>query len=285
MQYSSLQDEVEANLGRDDATTTGYVQTAINYILTEDLPRRGLRPLLTRNYVYSTANSEKIDLSGLTGLTRIARLDRESGTKTYITGTVTTSGATNRTVTVTNGTWNTQWIGFIGFDTTDPSSVSTWYQISSVDTTTTLTLGEDGVSKSGVTYVLKYIEEWDNVWPVGLQYHMDRDTGDVEYYTLIYESGVPYIYLRDIPDSVDCFQVWWYKEETDLSGDSDEADISKAYGDMPIIAGATYEVALKLDLHPLAEIWKERYFEEVGKLCQWQYDQQGGPDFETSEYA
>ena len=282
MQYSSLQDEVEANLGRDDSTTNGYIQTAINYILTEDLPRRGLRPLLTRSYLYSTANSEKISLSGLTGLTRIARLDVESGTKTYITGTVTTSGATNRTVTLTSGTWNTEWIGFIGFDTTDPDSVSTWYQISSVDTTTTMTLGEDGPSKSGVTYVVKYIEEWDNVWSVGLERHMDRSTGGVEYFSLIYESGVPFIYLRDIPDSVDCFQIWWYKEETDLSSDSDEADISKAYGDMPIIAVATYEVALKLDMHPFAEIWKERYLEEVGKLFQLQYDSQGGSYFAYS---
>lgn len=285
MEFSDLQDQVEANLGRDDSTTNGYIQTAINYILTEDLPRRGLRPLRTRNYLYTTANSEKISLSGLTGFKNIVRLSVAKGTKTYTTGTVTTSGATNRTVTVTSGTWNTEWIGFIGFDTTDPASVSTWYQISTVDSTTVLTLGEDGVSKSGVTYVLKYIEDWDEVWPMPLGNQDARDTGDVVYFDLVYESGVPYLYLRDIPDSVDCLQIWWNKDETELSSDDDEADISKAYGDMPIIAGATYEVALKLDLHPLADIWKDRYFEEVGKLCQWQYDSQGSADFDYSEYA
>ena len=285
MEFSELQDEVEANLGRDDSTTNGYIQTAINYILTEDLPRRGLRPLLSRSYLYSTANSEKISLSGLTGFKSIARLSRENGHETYATGTVTTSGGTYRTVTVTSGTWNTQWIGFIGFDTTDPDSVSTWYQISSVDSSTVLTLGEDGVAKTGVTYVLKYVEIWEELWPVGLSRHDSRDSGDSEYFTLIWESGVPYVYLRDIPDSVDCFQLWWFKDETALSADDDEADISKAYGDMPIIAGATYEVALKLDLHPLAEIWKERYYEEVGKLCQWQYDSQGSAEYDYSEYA
>ena len=285
MTFANLKLEVQANLGRDDDTTIGYIATAINYILTEDLPRRGLKPLKTRSYLYSAANNEKISLSGLTGFKGIAGLSIETGTKTYTTGTVTNSGGANRTVTVTNGTWNTQWIGFIGFDTTDPDSVSTWYQISSVDSTTVLTLGEDGPAKSGVTYVLKRIEEWDEIWPMPLSYHDSRDTGDPEFAELIYESGVPYLYLRDIPDSVDCFQIWWFKDETALSGDADEADMSKAYGDMPIIAGASYEVALKLDLHPLAETWMGRYYHEVGKLCQWQYDSKGGADFEYSEYV
>ena len=79
-------------------------------------------------------------------------------TQRYNTGTVTTGGAGNRTVTLAGGTWQTYWpntVMKIGFDDTDPDNISTWYGVSSIDGAGQLTLSEDGPVKAGATYVLR----------------------------------------------------------------------------------------------------------------------------------
>jgi len=79
-------------------------------------------------------------------------------TERYNIGTVTTSGAGNRTVALTTGTWQTYWpsaVMQIGFDDTDPDSITTWYDVKQMDNAAQLTLAEDGPSKTDVTYVLR----------------------------------------------------------------------------------------------------------------------------------
>ena len=92
-------------------------------------------------------------------------------TQRYNTGTVTTGGAGNRTVTLAGGTFQTYWpndVMEIGFDDTDPENITTWYSVSKIDNATQLTLSEDGPVKAGVTYVLRicFSGDEDNIFNI-----------------------------------------------------------------------------------------------------------------------
>lgn len=62
-------------------------------------------------------------------------------------------------VTEYAGTWDTSWPAGgqyqMGFGTTDPDAVTTWYTIQSIDTTSQLTLSVNGPVAAGVDYVIR----------------------------------------------------------------------------------------------------------------------------------
>jgi len=75
MTLSELRSEVRKNLGYTDVTDTelnNSIDIAINYILTKDLVSEGLRPFRKSADVDTTADTEYISLSTLTGFRRIA---------------------------------------------------------------------------------------------------------------------------------------------------------------------------------------------------------------------
>jgi len=99
----------------------------------------------------------------------------------YNTGTVSTGGTGNRTVTLSGGTWNTSWDDtntlYIGFNTNNIDSVSTWYEVDTVDSSTQITLAEDAPSVSGVNYVLRktYNGALNKRWEAVSFYHASDD--------------------------------------------------------------------------------------------------------------
>lgn len=74
----------------------------------------------------------------------------------YTTGTIQTSGTS---VTGTGTTWNTDRLSIgsrIGFGSTNPDLITTWYQISAIDSDTSITLTSSaGVISSGTPYVIQ----------------------------------------------------------------------------------------------------------------------------------
>jgi len=118
----------------------------------------------------------------------IYRYDKPTGsfkyiTRTYNTGTVTTSGTGYKTVTVTTGTFaHTVWTKLrlyeISFDSADPNQCTTWYNILSVDSASVLTLSEDAVTKTSSVFCIRlcYSGDLDNIWSVTYPY--DPDTNE-----------------------------------------------------------------------------------------------------------
>lgn len=112
-------------------------------------------------------------------------------TRNYATGTVTNSGAGNRTVTVTGGTFdNTNWTKTtyqIGFGSTDMDAITTWYDVASVDSASALTLAEDGPAAAGSSYVLRlcFSGDEDNFFSFAYPY-LDTATDKI----LILTNGV-----------------------------------------------------------------------------------------------
>lgn len=104
-------------------------------------------------------------------------------TRNYNTGTVTTSGTGNRTVTLTAGTWdNANWtqrsLYEISFDSADIESCTNWYLVDQVTSASTLTLAEDGASVTDGAYCLRlcYAGDADDVWYACFPY--DNDTNE-----------------------------------------------------------------------------------------------------------
>ena len=86
--------------------------------------------------------------------------------------------------------------------------------------------------------------------------------------------------LLQVPDDTYYIKYWYEYQETeyatDGSNDSDEPYLSQVYGNMPIIAGATYHMALMLNRQELAGIWRNRYKrEEIPGLLRWQGQLEG----------
>lgn len=210
MNYATLKTEVQANLGRSDTTTIGYIETAINYVLTEDLPRRGLRPhVVTSEALATTASQEYVDISSLTGF----------------------QGFVRKGVAI-----------------------------------------EDG-------------DDWTVLTPMEESAMLITDEGKPAYHKVQYSAGSARLYLRDIPDDAYDLRLKYYAKQAALSGDSDEAYLSQTFGDMPIIAGATSEVALKLGIMDVHALWSRRYEREVMKVMQWQYDLEGSEPFMSNIYT
>lgn len=116
-------------------------------------------------------------------------------TRNYNTGTVTSSGAGNRTITVSAGTFdNSEWrhtnLYKISFDSDDIEECSTWYTVASIDSASQLTLAEDGETVSGSDYCLRlcYSGDIDDEWIITYPY--DPDTNDR---AMLATNGVDYI--------------------------------------------------------------------------------------------
>jgi hypothetical protein len=104
-------------------------------------------------------------------------------TRNYNTGTVTTSGTGNRTVTLTTGTWdNANWtqrsLYEISFDSANIESCTNWYLVDQVTSASTLTLAEDGATVTNGAYCLRlcYAGDADDVWYACFPY--DNDTNE-----------------------------------------------------------------------------------------------------------
>lgn len=104
-------------------------------------------------------------------------------TRNYNTGTVTTSGTGNRTVTLTTGTWdNANWtqrsLYEISFDSANIESCTNWYLVDQVTSASALTLAEDGATVTTGAYCLRlcYAGDADDVWYACFPY--DNDTNE-----------------------------------------------------------------------------------------------------------
>ena len=132
--------------------------------------------------------------------TDIYKYDKITGqfvliTRNYCTGTATSSGTGDRTITITAGTLdNSQWrhtnLYQISFDSNDIEDCSTWYTVASVDSSSQLTLAEDGETVTGGDYCLRlcYNGDMDDEWIVTYPY--DPDTNDR---AMLATNGVDYI--------------------------------------------------------------------------------------------
>lgn len=80
MNFGELKTEIaDTNLGRDDAESATIAGKAINWLLTEYMPARGLKPFLSNTNLTTTADTEYVDLpSNFAGL-KSARLLQSGG--------------------------------------------------------------------------------------------------------------------------------------------------------------------------------------------------------------
>lgn len=83
------------------------------------------------------------------------------------------------------------------------------------------------------------------------------------------------VHFRPIPDAVYSGKIYYARRETALSG-TQTAIIAAIYGDMPIIAGATYWSAVNLRRLDLAAMWQAEYNRTIAAMCEWLRDRQGG---------
>ena len=114
-------------------------------------------------------------------------------------------------------------------------------------------------------------DNWDVMYPMTQEDYDNRDTGKPTKYEVRYISNSPYLYLRPIPDAVYKIKVWYYAREVKLVDDTDEAIISKTYGDRVVIAGATMLVSKQLGIERLSALWEREFYKiELPRLLNWQ---------------
>lgn len=82
------------------------------------------------------------------------------------------------------------------------------------------------------------------------------------------------IHFRPIPDTVYDGKIYYYRKETAISG-TQTAILSAIYGDMPIIAGATYWSAIALRRYDTANAWLVEYRKSTGAMCEWMRSRSG----------
>ncbi|HKK62042.1 MAG TPA: hypothetical protein VJ951_05755, partial [Bacteroidales bacterium] len=129
-----------------DAFPTGSFSSAIMGIYYYETAISGMKEII----VFTTTHGYYYD--DTTGSFNIIN-------RKYVKGTVEVSGTS---VTGTDTEWQTSWSSSyvsmkIGFETTDPDSVTTWYDIESINSTTDITLSSDGGTiSSGASYVLLF---------------------------------------------------------------------------------------------------------------------------------
>jgi hypothetical protein len=114
----------------------------------------------------------------------------------------------------------------------------------------------------------------------------DMTTGQPEKHRVMYNAtlAAPAIHFRPIPDAVYSGKIYYARKESALSGSS-TAILSSIYGDMPIIAGATYWSAFQLRRLDTAAIWKGEYQEAVAAMCEWLRERHGLPYEEPGLYG
>lgn len=126
-----------------DNVTSGPTRRIVMYEYNKNTSEFNWKGFIT--LIYPTANNHTI---------RGFRVVREL----YTTGTV---GVSSTIVTGSGTTWNTDRLSIgsrIGFGSTDPTQITTWYEILAIDSDTSITLTEvaDSIS-SGTSYVIEDI--------------------------------------------------------------------------------------------------------------------------------
>lgn len=91
------------------------------------------------------------------------------------------------------------------------------------------------------------------------------------------------IHFRPIPDAVYSGLVYYQRKETSISG-SQSSILSSIYGDMPIIAGATYWAALTLG-RDIVDRWDREYNRAIGVMCEWFRTRSGEDYMEPNLYG
>jgi hypothetical protein len=117
------------------------------------------------------------------------RYNNETGnfdiiTPCYIKGTATCAGSTTA-VTGSSTYWRTDWPDDysnlqIGFGSTDPNSITTWYSVASISSETALTLGENGPAVTGSDYCMKFSfsGDEDDFFSVAFPYDAKAGSGE-----------------------------------------------------------------------------------------------------------
>lgn len=114
---------------------------------------------------------------------------------------------------------------------------------------------------------------------------MDMTTGQPTKHRIMYNATLLAlgIHFRPIPDAVYSGKIYYARKETALSG-TNTAILSTIYGDLPIIAGATYWSAFQLHRFDLASVWKAAYQDSMGALFEWLRERHGLPYEEPGLY-
>jgi hypothetical protein len=166
-----------------------------------------------------------------------------------------------------------------------------------VNTTLATTADVEYVSLSALTEFYGCVEDgvtiedgddWSELLPM-LQslFDITSDTGKPTDYSLVWTANVPYLYFRPVPDDAYNIKLWYYSGEPELTSTEDDntsPKLSTMYGDMPIIAGATFETAMKLDLKDIAQQWYQRYMLEINKLRDWDIGIEGSEKHDGNIY-
>jgi hypothetical protein len=193
MTFAELKNRVAVvNLGRSDDETLDKAGEAINWVLCEYLPIKGLKPFLKTTDLTTTAEQEYIDLpEDFAGL-KIAQVLQD------------------------DGSYNTM-------------SDMMW-------------------------------EDTEN-----------SDTGEPSYKMILPSPAGWRLYLRPVPDEVYTIRIWYYAKQTELTNDDDEPVLSIIYGDGPVISGATWRLAVELEIESAVPKWEQIFhLVDLPSLLQWQ---------------
>lgn len=140
----------------------GILKGRVGY---EKLQTASLSGIPLRFFKYRKLDGTKILIAATT--TDVYRLDETSGTfkfltENYATGTITSDASPHRDITLAGGTWDVTWDDYtnpcyIGFATDDIDAITTWYEVDSIDSTTGITLAEDGPDNTAgsIKFVLR----------------------------------------------------------------------------------------------------------------------------------
>ena len=114
-------------------------------------------------------------------------------------------------------------------------------------------------------------DDWENLDALQVADLENIDTGDIFYgQVLLQSSGTWRLHFFQTPDTAFLLRVFYYAAETELSGDSDEANVSAAGFDDVLISGATFRVARRLKLADQIMIWGPAFRDDVAELREWQ---------------
>lgn len=152
-----------------------------------------------RFYEYRKLDGTKIFIAATT--TDVYRFDDAAGTfkfltENYATGTIISDATPFREVTLDSGTWDVTWDDYtnpcyIGFGDDDIDAITTWYEVDSIDSTTVITLAEDGPDNTAgsIKFVLRrtYNATQEYRWNCETFYDAGEDLN-----LLILTNGVDY---------------------------------------------------------------------------------------------
>jgi hypothetical protein len=98
------------------------------------------------------------------------------------------------------------------------------------------------------------------------------DTGEPSKGQIVFHtSGRLRLYFDIIPDDTYYLAMWYYAKEESVDGtDSWEANLSKIYGDRPLLSGVALHIAERLVIPDYIAVWQNRYKRDKADLLAWQ---------------